>query len=677
MDYYFSKPRAVEFIMKYKQEKATYKVFDSLDPAIETGLKDIHAKISELNRLNKYVNVLDGNERIELLLEEVNKDRKNKQQQPLLFKQLKGMIVSPGNLPELKPFIDKMVQPGGSLYDVVETIRKNGASPNLANIFINPYPDKKINYTQTHPTQMYGACELWGHRVTQEDRIVMGNFDNHMFSNLSDIQWRSALINTVSELQKETEELPGNQGATICANIIIGNKVINTNLGDTESFLVRIKANGLVDTSTLYGELHSPSTAKEKARIEKAGGKITLDKSINRIVIPGTNIPGLSVSGALGDRIFGATVTHNPVIKITDIQLEEGEKAFVINACDGLREGLSKLKNEVEQSISAVVSQSQDLPPEEIAKRLALKSLNAGSNDNISVIVVPFNPNDTSQTYTAVFDGHGGDSISDMLYVNFIGTLSLHLEKELSLRLKEKPVEEPQYEDEEEDELQFSIDTYNEPMEDKSEVKAYAIPSTSNVSISLQRHTLEETISVRDRMLRLGAVLDNAWKAYQAQAQLADKALEAKEPSWFQNLVVGKGFFHDTLLFLGFETYVGEAQATAETYANRESTRSNLLANANESFENKLNDVFGKLQGILPDDSEIKTKFESIKSSSSLVEAKLKRNTELLKVEINEQTKITTVPSNKAINFVSPSKRPESSLQGDSNEKDNNTTFRL
>lgn len=305
-----------------------------------------------------------------------------------------------------------------------------------------PLTDKnKINYSALYP-QVAGVCELWGRRDSQEDYIVCGMLNNEV--QLSSDDWIEILNKTVADLQKKTENenndlnlyYAQDMGSTLNANIIMGNRIINANLGDSETFLVTVKNDGSVITKRLHS-LHKPSDLGEGLRIRTAGGTVRRrdDTTIYDVVHP-DEMRGISVSGAIGDNSYNVErelITRKPNISVIDVDMNEGQH-FLVTACDGLREGLEKIEDfSVEASIGKVVARFKDKPDSsvEIAEWLALKSYKAGSTDNISVIVAPITNDSARPKFTAVFDGHCGHLVSEMLSHDFETTLNNNFEKQL------------------------------------------------------------------------------------------------------------------------------------------------------------------------------------------------------------------------------------------------------
>lgn len=127
---------------------------------------------------------------------------------------------------------------------------------------------------------------------------------------------------------------------------------------------------------------HKPEFPEEKRRITSLGGDIVFDGDDWRI-------EGLSVSRAFGDIKATPYVTHTP--DIYRYPLDKRDK-FMIIACDGLWDGLSN-QDAVNYVLNMCYSDdlcSRDDTNINIARRLGELSIQKGSTDNITAIVVFF-----------------------------------------------------------------------------------------------------------------------------------------------------------------------------------------------------------------------------------------------------------------------------------------------
>lgn len=268
--------------------------------------------------------------------------------------------------------------------------------------------DKKINYQALHEDTNVGITELWGERDTQEDRVVVGELPE--FLKLLEEGRTLALKRMVRCLQEiiTHKKIGQYQGSTFCAVIIVGKKIYTVNLGDSSAFLVTVSLNGQVLTERLNKELHNPSDPKEKERIEALGHRI----------IAGRIAGMLAVSRAIGDNEFeNEGLSHDPDIYIHHIE-DNSSNQYIVLACDGLTEGDAL----TQPQIGHILATKQKKKPDDIAKELAFAAYEGGSMDNISVLVMPLDKDETRAKYMAVFDGHGGDQVAEELSRSFAET---------------------------------------------------------------------------------------------------------------------------------------------------------------------------------------------------------------------------------------------------------------
>lgn len=166
-------------------------------------------------------------------------------------------------------------------------------------------------------------------------------------------------------------------GTTAVSSFLIGNTLYIGNVGDSEAVLA--KQNGDTLESVLLTEKHKPTATTERARIEAAGGK----------VIFGRVLGSLAVSKAFGDIDFkfpnnkgsGDFVSAEPYVNKVELT---PSNPFLIIACDGLWDKLTY--DEAIQFIAKMRSEGKD--PTETAQAIVKHSLDLGTMDNVTVIVV-------------------------------------------------------------------------------------------------------------------------------------------------------------------------------------------------------------------------------------------------------------------------------------------------
>jgi serine/threonine protein phosphatase PrpC len=162
---------------------------------------------------------------------------------------------------------------------------------------------------------------------------------------------------TVSPLAEQS-------GCTALATLVVDSMLYVANAGDCRCVL------GLRDgTSQVLTKDHVALDADERARIEARGG--TVDPISGRLE------GRLIVSRAFGDRCLKRYISATP--DVTTVPLSPAHDFFIV-ASDGLWDVVSSA------DASALV-RSTARSPDLAARRLALKAIELGSDDNISVIV--------------------------------------------------------------------------------------------------------------------------------------------------------------------------------------------------------------------------------------------------------------------------------------------------
>jgi serine/threonine protein phosphatase PrpC len=279
--------------------------------------------------------------------------------------------------------------------------------------------------------------EIQGERRAQEDEVIVGSLVE--FEQLSERGRQFVLNNTISVLQQEIKENNLWSGSTASVVISCKDSVYLINIGDSTAFLAAQN-----ELHPLYKRLHNcsqPDVDPHLTLVKDIFGGWRLESGIN-------------LYKALGDfqhERYG--LTHQPDIESELISKDK--KYFVINACDGLTERMSKqqldnivkrivtsgsiltekdylviFNNELIKSTEAytltsklLAMSSQKVGDLETARILSttLTALGyvLGSRDNISVAVMLIEQDNPIARYVAVFDGHSGREVSDYLSQNF------------------------------------------------------------------------------------------------------------------------------------------------------------------------------------------------------------------------------------------------------------------
>lgn len=219
---------------------------------------------------------------------------------------------------------------------------------------------------------------------------LFGVFDGHAGQNCSDFvakhfagalfrAWvnadatpESALVHAFEDVDEAfLKDAPAAEesGCTALTALVVDSTLFVANAGDCRCVLGR--------TDGSYVDLsrdHVATDPFEKARIEARGG----------FVSPQGRVQGrLMVSRAMGDRSVKRFVSSTPEVLTSSISEKDD---FIIMASDGLWDVISS-----HEAVSMLRSTVR--VPDMAAKRLALKAVELGSDDNISVVVVFFGGN--------------------------------------------------------------------------------------------------------------------------------------------------------------------------------------------------------------------------------------------------------------------------------------------
>ena len=152
-------------------------------------------------------------------------------------------------------------------------------------------------------------------------------------------------------------------GTTALVVVVDGNKLISAHVGDSKAVLGK-HVNGEYVAEILTKD-HKPNYIKERVRIEACGGEIKrLPRDIpDRIFKPGTGLPGLSLSRAIGDQAAHCLgVTHIP--EVTSLTLTPSH-SFILLCSDGVWEFISP------QDAVSLVGQFQPHHAQEAVEKLA------------------------------------------------------------------------------------------------------------------------------------------------------------------------------------------------------------------------------------------------------------------------------------------------------------------
>lgn len=252
----------------------------------------------------------------------------------------------------------------------------------------------------------------------QQDSLVMGTVAID-----SQEEAEGLIAEAMEEARQQTQG--ANAGSTASVAIIKGPQLVVGQLGDSPVMLfVQEARTGIVRAFDLTHD-HAPSAPSEEARIQREGG----------IIMNGRVNGNLAVARAFGDRLVGAGVGKQPDIYSCDVRhLMTGPKdrVWAVVASDGLTERAMA-------DLYAPLFAQSGLSPNEIARAMAEKAMQAGSTDNISVAVTQISLNSPVAAFSAVMDGHGkgGEHVSSFVRNIFARKMARSGEKVAMRRLIE------------------------------------------------------------------------------------------------------------------------------------------------------------------------------------------------------------------------------------------------
>jgi serine/threonine protein phosphatase PrpC len=179
------------------------------------------------------------------------------------------------------------------------------------------------------------------------------------------------------KLQCEFLKGDDHSGTTAVVALITPTLIVIANCGDSRAILC---SNGMLDFCTTD---HKPYNVEEKARIEKAGGTVMMQR------VNGS----LAVSRALGDFDYKRNTSIPPIEQlvspepdVTIIPRNNDKEEFLLLACDGIYDVMSN--DEIISYIRHKLSLTSDL--EKICNDLIDLCLNKNSRDNMSVVLITF-----------------------------------------------------------------------------------------------------------------------------------------------------------------------------------------------------------------------------------------------------------------------------------------------
>lgn len=221
-------------------------------------------------------------------------------------------------------------------------------------------------------THLFGVFD--GHGGQECSEFVANHFPGALFRAWvnEDATPESAMVHAFEDVDtaflKDTQ-VTEESGCTALAALFVDATLFVANAGDCRCVLSRTDG-----TVVNLSRDHVATDPSEKARVEARGGFVSMSGRVQG---------RLMVSRAIGDRPVKRYVSSTPDVTTTTISVKDD---FIILASDGLWDVISSQE-------AASLVRSTVRVPDLAAKRLALKAIELGSDDNVSVIVAFFGGN--------------------------------------------------------------------------------------------------------------------------------------------------------------------------------------------------------------------------------------------------------------------------------------------
>lgn len=311
------------------------------------------------------------------------------------------------------------------------TDEQNAIGANAADDYKRKNYGHRLDISAVHKTTGVALTQYWGLRYAdQQDNFTAAPLAN--FSALLNEVKQATLKGTISKIQKSIEQQSNNSdtkfanhaGSTVCAAIVSGQSIYTATLGDSVAYLCTVdETDKTVKLELINKEQHITNNPKEIERIRehliatrKDLSEQDVDRCINDTKKSG-KLASVSVTGALGDLDFEKDgLTHEPNIQGTKFNIPKNGKAFLIIASDGLTEKLN------DADLSSII-QTGKFDALSISEGLAKASFNAGTTDNITILVKQLDDKASQDTLLAVFDGHGNNKTAQIASQEFAPTL--------------------------------------------------------------------------------------------------------------------------------------------------------------------------------------------------------------------------------------------------------------
>ena len=182
-------------------------------------------------------------------------------------------------------------------------------------------------------------------------------------------------------------------GTTVNLALVIGDRLWIVNVGDSRAMLAYPDGHFLQlsqDAKPGYKPWvrgSKPEVNEHSKRVEKRGGSIRKDHHPQyRVYPPPSALGGLSATaGAVGDHAMGGVLSARP--RITSYPLDELQGAVLVQCCDGVFDVANC--GQVSEYLRDKTAVWQELDTQHAAENLLGASYDAGSKDNLTVVMAP------------------------------------------------------------------------------------------------------------------------------------------------------------------------------------------------------------------------------------------------------------------------------------------------
>ena len=196
------------------------------------------------------------------------------------------------------------------------------------------------------------------------------------------------MINSlISQLQQHLSSLPFSDisGSTLCIIILIGNKLLSINVGDSRAVMF---SSSKISPLTID---HKPTSEKEIKRIESCGGEVKKKENgdVVRVWKRGANLIGLGMTRSMGD-CLAKKIGVVSEAEIREVNINS-DTYFILIASDGIWEVLSTEEVYSIRKANLIGNNVEKTVCEELYKRAKEKFITTLKYvDDISIIFINF-----------------------------------------------------------------------------------------------------------------------------------------------------------------------------------------------------------------------------------------------------------------------------------------------